>query len=255
MTNEQVFKIALQQSAYDYNCNWKDFLQAANKVVLSKENVNARCYLSLPLECSLVSYGNNIIAQASEPLISVVTSYINKYPIEHCFETPNMNVLNEALLKHNLKICFMAEYFLPDMTKIKRLPCEFPLKVLHQADFTELYTDEWSNALCKDRKDKDILGIGAYDRDKLIGLSACSADCETMYQIGVDVLPVYRRKGIASALTSSLAMEITALGKVPFYCAAWSNIKSVRNAIKSGFRPSWVEMTARRCDFVDRLNA
>ena len=75
-----------------------------------------------------------------------------------------------------------------------------------------------------------------------------------MYQIGVDVLPEYRRKGIASALTSRLALEILALDKVPFYCAAWCNIKSVRNAIRSGFRPAWVAMTAKDISFVEQMN-
>lgn len=254
MTNQELLNIALQQSAYDCNCDAEDFREDTNVIVLSKENVKARKYLPLPLECDLVSYGNNIIAQVSERLMDVVGTYIHKYKVEHCFETPNMLVLNDDLEKYDLKICFMAEYFLPDMTQLKKLPCKYELRVLHQSDFAELYTDEWSNALCVDRKEYDVLGVGAYDNGKLIGLAGCSADCETMYQIGVDVLPSYRRKGIASALTSSLALEIISLGKVPFYCAAWSNIKSVRNAIKSGFRPAWVEITARSREFVDKLN-
>ena len=57
-----------------------------------------------------------------------------------------------------------------------------------------------------------------------------------------------------SAITSRLAIETLKIGKVPFYCAAWSNIKSVRNAIKSGFRPAWVELTARNSEFVDEMN-
>ena len=96
--------------------------------------------------------------------------------------------------------------------------------------------------------------MGAYDGDRLIGLTGCSADCDTMYQIGVDVLPEYRRKGIASALTSKLALEILALGKVPFYCAAWCNVKSVRNAIRSGFRPAWVQISAAVESLVDEMN-
>ena len=99
-----------------------------------------------------------------------------------------------------------------------------------------------------------MLGVGAYDGGKLIGLAGCSADCEAMYQIGVDVLPEYRRQGIASALTSRLALEVLALGKVPFYCAAWCNVKSVRNAIKCGFSPAWVELTARDVAFVGEMN-
>lgn len=254
MTNKEILQIALQQSAYDCNCCAEDFLQTANKVVISGKNDKARVYLPQPVECGLVSYGNNIVAQASARLLDTVTAYIDKYSAVHCFETPNMHVLNEELLKYNLKICFMAEYFLPDMTKLKRLPCKYELRLLYKKDFEQLYTPEWSNALCRERKEKDILAAGAYDNGILIGLAGCSADCETMYQIGVDVLTGYRQMGVASALTSRLALEIIALGKVPFYCAAWSNIKSVRNAIKSGFRPAWVEMTARSCEFVDKLN-
>ena len=37
--------------------------------------------------------------------------------------------------------------------------------------------------MCEERKSLDVLGIGAYDNDKLIGLAACSADCDDMWQI------------------------------------------------------------------------
>lgn len=99
---------------------------------------------------------------------------------------------------------------------LKRRECNYPLKVLEQKDFANLYLPIWSNALCEDRKQLDVLGVGAYDNGILIGLAACSADCDDMWQIGVDVLPEYRRQGIASSLTSNLAIEIIDRGKVPF---------------------------------------
>ena len=107
-----------------------------------------------------------------------------------------------------------------------------------------MYTKEWNSALCEDHKELDVLGIGAYDNDKLVGLAACSADCETMWQIGVNVLPEYRRRGIASALTSRLAIEILERGKVPFYCCAWSNIRSVKNRNKK-----WIPSCMGRNDY------
>lgn len=42
--------------------------------------------------------------------------------------------------------------------------------------------------------------------------------------------------------------------ELPFYCCAWSNLKSARNAIKSGFRPAWVQMTVKTVEFINRLN-
>ncbi len=254
LTNQDILRIAMEQSAYDMNCRPEDFRKAENVVTGSKPHPLARKYLQLPLSCDLVSYGSNVVAQTSVELAPLVQAYIDRYPVEHCFETPNIHVLDDSLRPYGQKICFMAEYFLPDVTALKAQACEYELRVLHQEDFEGLYLPQWSNALCEKRKHLDVLGVGAYDGEKLVGLAGCSADCETMYQIGVDVLPEYRRKGIAAAVTSRLALEILALDKVPFYCAAWCNIKSVRNAIRCGFRPAWVEITAKDAVFVDSMN-
>lgn len=255
MTNAEILKIAMEQSAIDLGADARDFEKSENVVVISRENDGARRYLKLPFSCQIVSYGNNAVASVSREFREITEAYVNKYPVEHLFETPNMHVLNEALMAKGQKICFMAEYFLPDVNALRPLECPYELRLLTQSDFSELYLPEWSNALCEKRKQLDVLGVGAYDVGKLIGLAGCSADCDRMWQIGIDVLPEYRRQGIASALTSRLAMEILNRGKVPFYCAAWSNIRSVRNAIKSGFRPAWVEMTAKPIETVDEMNA
>ena len=254
MTNQEILKIAMEQSARDLSADANDFEKDENVVVFSEVTEDARCYLKLPFSCQLVSYGNNVVASLSPEFREIVENYVGKYPIEHLFETPNLHVLNEALMEKGQKICFMAEYFLPDVEILRPLDCPYEMRVLTQEDFKELYLPEWSNALCKDRPHLDVLGVGAYDKEKLVGLAGCSADCDTMWQIGIDVLPEYRRRGIASALTSRLAIEILNRGKVPFYCAAWCNVKSVRNAIRSGFRPAWVEMTAKPCDTVDEIN-
>ena len=244
----------MAQSAIDLCAEPLDFEKRENVIVISRESDGARRYLKLPFSCQLVSYGNNVVASVLPEFREITESYINKYPVEHLFETPHLHVLNDALMKKEQKICFMAEYFLPDMNALRALDCPYELRILEQNDFSDLYLPEWRNALCEQRKHLDVLGVGAYDGDKLVGLAGCSADCYTMWQIGIDVLPEYRRHGIASALTSRLAIEILNRGKVPFYCAAWCNVKSVRNAIKSGFRPAWVEMTAKSCLAVDEIN-
>ncbi len=254
MTNQDILELAMKQSAIDANCKIEDFMKYSNVIVESKNSPYARKYLQLPFVCNLISYGTNIVATIDMQFKDIVESYINQYPVEHCFETPNMQVINEAFMKHNMQVCFMAEYFLPDVNAIPDIDCGYELRVLNKYDFEDLYLPQWSNALCEKRKNLDVLGVGAYHNNRLIGLAGCSADCETMWQIGVDVLPEMRRQGIASALTSRLAVEIMNRGKVPFYCCAWSNVKSARNAIKSGFRPTWVEMTIKSKEYVDEMN-
>lgn len=252
--NEMIYRVAREQSALEANCSPEDFLRCENVVSISRKNDSARRYYTLPLACNLISYGSNIVASIEEEYRQIVENYINKYTVAHCFETPNLHVLNDAFEAVGHKVCFMAEYFLPDVSVLRALACDYELRVLEARELACLNNAEWHNALSRERRELDVLGVGAFDGDKLIGLAACSADCERMWQIGIDVLPDYRKKGIAAALTSRLAIEILERGKVPFYCCAWSNVGSARNAIRSGFRPAWVEMTVKPIETVDSMN-
>ena len=254
MTYEKILRTALEQSAIDLNCKPEDFLSDRNKTVISQPHPAARKYLELPFFCQFVSYGNNVVASASEEFASFAEKYTKKYGSVYIFETPAVLELDCELQKYGHRVCFMAQYYLPVPEIIVPTECGFELRVMHKPDFEEYYIPQFGNAICAEHSERDVLAVGAFDGGQLAGLAGASADCETMWQIGVDVLPEYRRRGIASAITSRLALEILHLGKVPFYCAAWSNVRSARNAIKCGFRPAWVELTAKSEEFVNKLN-
>lgn len=253
MDRNEIWEIAMRQSAMDMNCAAGDFLKERNQLVISAPHPQARCYLSLPFYCDLVTYGSNIVASVSPEAEHAVREYMDRFPLEHCFETPALYTLNSAFACQQRQICFMAEYFLPDPELLTPLDCAYEIRILDPADFQDCYLDQWSNALCAARKERDVLAAAAFDQKEMIGIAGCSADCSSMWQIGVDVLPRYRRQHVASALTSRLALEILERGKVPFYCAAWSNIRSVRNALRSGFRPAWAEVTAQSIQFTEKL--
>lgn len=255
LTNRDILKIAMTQSAEDIGCRAEDFLADSSVVVDLNIGPNAKQYYKDPIGCNFISYGSNVVAGVTEETADIVKEYISKFEFYHLFETPNMHWLNERLAPKGLAVCFMAEYYLPDINRLINLPCPYELRVLEKGEYEDLYLPEWANALCEDRKHLDVLGVGAYDGSKLIGLAGCSADAPEMWQIGVDVLPGYRRKGVASAITSKLALEILERGKVPFYCTAWSNIRSVRNAVRSSLIPAWAEMTVKSADTVKSMNS
>lgn len=254
MTNKEIWEIALRQSAVDMNCQPEDFRRTQYVITESSASDAARKYLPLPFDCDMVSYGSNVVATVNPQYRDFVERYLAAYPVGNAFETPHLHKLSEAFRPFGMDVCFMAEYFLADVERLKPLSCGYELKLLTPEAFAHLYTEEWSNALCAKRRHLDVLAMGAYDGDKLVGLAGCSADCDAMWQIGVDVLPEYRQQGIASALTSRLALAILDRGKVPFYCCAWCNLKSVRNAIRSGFTPAWVELTMRSTELIKELN-
>ena len=149
MTNQEILRIAMEQSARDLSADTSDFEKNENEVVTSRVSDGARRYLKLSFSCQLVSYGNNVVASVSPEFREITEKYINKYPVEHLFETPHLHVLNDELMKKGQKICFMAEYFLPDVNALRALDCPYELRILTQTDFADLYLPEWSNALCE----------------------------------------------------------------------------------------------------------
>jgi len=244
MTNAEILQIAMTQSAIDSNCRPDDFCHGGLTVVPSMPRQGARHYLELPFFCDLATYGTGLVASVDEKIVDFITDYCRRFPSYACFETPAIHLLTKEFEKYGAAPCFMADYFLPDLDHLSPIDCRYPIRILHSEEFAPLYTQEWANALCKKRKQYDRIAAAAYDGDTLIGLAGASADCETMWQIGIDVLPPYRKQGIASALTARLAIEILQMGKVPFYCCAWSNVASARNAVRAGFKPSWVQLTS-----------
>ena len=248
MTQQEILTEAMRQSAVDWSCSELDFCRETNVIVESVPSEKASRYITVPHVCGLISFGSNIVAACRADLIPEVTAFVNgTEKIYRCFDTPAIYDLNRILQKAGAELDVMHEYFLPDPARIfgADLSCPYETRELHPEDFPELYVPEWSNALSRDRKELDMLGVGAYDKGKLVGLAGCSADGMELWQIGIDVLPEYRRKGIASALTNRLARAVFERGKIPFYGAAWSNIRSVKNGLRSGFRPGWVMMTAK----------
>lgn len=244
-TRADILRIAAEQSAVDSSCRASDFFGADHVVVLSRSDGAARKYLTQPFAFDLTSYGRNVVASVRRELVPVAQEYLRGRQTHACFETPALHELDGMLAPFGLHTCFQAEYFLPDPARMRDFSCPYPLRILEKEDFAALYLPQWSNALCAARRECDVLCVGAWDGAALIGLAGCSADCEKMWQIGIDVLPQYRGRGVAAALVSRLAQETFTRGKVPFYCAAWSNIPSKRTALRCGFFPAWVQLTAK----------
>lgn len=54
----------------------------------------------------------------------------------------------------------------------------------------------------------------------------------------------YRSKGVGSYLVTMLKNKIIEMGDIPFYGTGAANIHSQNIAVKSGFKPAWVETEA-----------
>ena len=86
----------------------------------------------------------------------------------------------------------------------------------------------------------------AYDGESIMGMAGCSEDAPGWLQIGIDVLPEYRSKGVATYLVTLLKNKILEEGHIPFYGTSLSNYHSWNIALNCGFRPVWVEIGAEK---------
>ena len=202
MTYREILQIAMNQSAEDIGCRADDFLSAENVSVSFRMGPNARKYLQPPISCALVSYGNNVVAASEDGLSDLVSEYVGRFTFYRCFETPHLLWLNERLASRGHKICFMSEYYLPNVNAIPDLPCAYETRVLEPPDFEPLYLPAWSNALCAERRQLDVLGIGAYEDGRLVGLAGCSVAVYVI--VGVDLYTsVAGRKGFPGSLAKA----------------------------------------------------
>ena len=128
MTNKEMLCTALKQTALERNCTVDNLTSGKSKAVISSTAEGARKYLSLPFYCQLVSYGSGIVASVNEEIYADAKAYIEKYAPEHCFETPNMLVLQSALERRGMSACFMAEYWLCDTDAIRMIDCGYELR-------------------------------------------------------------------------------------------------------------------------------
>ena len=244
-TYADILCAALEQSALDCACAPSDFAKGEHVVTVSRLQAGARRDLSLPHAFDMVSYGSNVVASVREELVPAAERYLAGRSAQECFAPPVLHELGALLAPFGLRIGCQSEYYLPDPARMREWSCAYALRVLERGDFCALYLPQWGNALCAARREYDVLCVGAYDGDSLAGLAGCSADGERLWQIGIDVLPEYRNRGVARALVSRLAREAFARGKVPFYCVAWSNILSQKTALACGLVPAWIQLTAK----------
>lgn len=269
MEYSKMKSVVLEQSANDMMCDKSDFLKTGFTVVSMDDDEKSRSRghkKSIPckLFCNLLYFGTGLVCTVDSKIYDEVKKlleselYSNKlYKMElfRVFEPDFIYRLNEILIPFGKKINCMANFCLPakdflDFSVLSVKLDNFEYKFFFDKEIAFLYNEkgfdnalDYGSCLLEDySKRKDKIAIAAYIDNKIAGVAACTDDCDSMWQIGVDVLPEFRGKNIASFLVNKLSHKIFEKGKVPYYCSAWSNVASRNTAIKAGLKPAWVEI-------------
>lgn len=227
----KMLEIVRRQLAIDMNCNVQDFLKDGIVFCKAKSNEGRRMFDRQSPFLEIATMGKSTVVSADSDILIKVKPLLETKAREDIFVAP-------FLFGHSL-------YYIPDCDRIKKLSCPdgFTFCIKEGKEIHELYkVSGFENAIQYDMNDPrpDVIVIYAMCDNKIVAMAGASADSSLMWQIGIDVLPQFRNKGLATSLVSNIAIMIMEKGIVPYYGTASSNIASQSVAYKSGFIPTWM---------------
>ncbi len=243
---QKYYERLLEQIAIDYNCTPEDL--QTNKTIITTPALNEgrRSYSPGMPFLEMATLGESTVIMADECLHEFLRELIKNEDGHHLFEFDNLLKLNEELKQYGYQMHNTHHMFLPCCEKI--VEERFTVKWLYDKEINQFYGDfRFPNAIaypepCPVRPDRIV--VMALDGETIMGMAGCSEDASHWQQIGIDVLPEYRSRGIGTYLVTLLRNKIIEMGDVPFYGTAAANVLSQNVAIKSGFRPAWAETEA-----------
>lgn len=206
--------------AEKYQCDVSELDKSGLNIIINNKQNRLKMLLLYDL----------VLVSSSSYLYDFVSKKLNNKNIYEIFEFP---------LAYGQSI-----YFVPDIERIKNQieTDRFTFKLFDGNTFEINLQNGFENAITfeNSRCISDI-AYCAYDGDKIIGVAGADKLNDDIWEVGIEVLPEYRKDGLATILTNNLTLRILEKGIVPIWCASSTNIGSQAVANKSNYIPLWFE--------------
>lgn len=243
MFEKELYKLL----SLEYNCPPEAFCCGENRLTVSALLEGRRVYSPEKYFFHMVTTGSGAVITAEDCLHPFLRDFMSGREGHWLFEQPNLLPLERELNKFGYTLSASHHMFLPAADVSPR--GSFPVRWFFGEQIKQFYGDgRFPNAICPkfqpDRPDRMV--VCAYDGHEIIGMAGCSEDAPGWMQIGIDVMPGYRSRGLGSYLVALVKNKILEDGNIPFYGTSLSNYHSWNIALNCGFRPAWVEIGANK---------
>ncbi len=240
-------KILVNQMAVDYCCTEDQVLDSENHFTVHRFLEGRRRYQE-GNECFLrvAAVNGKLLFTGAESVIAWCSEHYKDSGSAWFFEAGTMRPLNDRLHEDGYRIKMIHPFFISE----KPLDADsgaFNIR-WYEGDAIEQFRSDSrvGNAYTFEEYAPDVIGVGAWEKDELLGMAGASLDSPTMWQIGIDVVPQARRRGVGIMLVKLLRNEILRRGILPYYGTAVSHVASLRVAVGSGFVPAWTELSTEK---------
>lgn len=236
---------AAEQLAVDYRCTPHDFFRSENKVTVSEYAQGQRRITEVPVYFRGVTMGRNAVMTVHPKLFDFADSIADSDGLR-LFDGKGLAAINNELYRHGHYIGMIGQCYIPSADFAPPDMSGWHIEIFDEEQIKKQlypYYSGYENALLyHSGVRKDVLAACAISGSTILGMAGASNDSDRFHQIGVDVLPEFRGKGLGPVLVSVLANELLSMGKIPYYETWPGNISSHRTAVKSGFVSAWTEI-------------
>lgn len=220
MDKEKIIKVIKKYLSEKFECNIADLDKKGLNIIKNKQDSKLKMLLFYDL--ILVSSSENMYDYVCEKLKDKNTYEVFEFPLvygQSIFYIPNLNKITkqDEVSKYEFK--------------------------LFDGNTNEIdLSSGFENAITfEDGKCISNIVYCAYEDGKVIGVAGADKVADDIWEVGIEVLPEYRKDGLATILTKNLTLKILEKGIVPIWSASVSNIGSQAVATNSEYIPLWME--------------
>ncbi len=242
-------RVLAAQLALDYCCTEADILGPGNVFSVHSFLPGRRCWQE-GNECYLkiAAFGGKLLFAGREDIVDLCRRQYADRDGEWFFEAKNLRLLNDRIHADGYRIESVHPFFIAE-EPTSASARDYSIEWYDEAAIERFRGDErFGEAFAFYPNAPDVLGVSASKGGTILGMAGASCDSPTMWQIGINVEPDARQRGIGTLLVTLLKNEIIRRGVLPFYGTSMSHIASQRVALSAGFLPAWAELVTAKAD-------
>ena len=236
--------------AADFACKESDFDNEGVFIHQAKEMPGRRRFPFREKTLSVVTMGRGVVVSCNVERLGWCDANLSQLSGKDIFAPPAIAPIDEFVKKDgqciagpDLKHICARELFQP-FEDVK----DVEISLVKGEQQTELFRgNRFPNALglAPNPLRPRVVTVVAKSDGKIAGVAAAGADSDDMWQVGVDTLEPFRRRGIGKAMVSKVMEIVLVAGKIPYYSAPESDFASRALAASLGYKTAWIELYTR----------
>jgi GNAT superfamily N-acetyltransferase len=195
----------------------------------------------------VITMGRGVVVSCSLARLGWADAHLSQLSRNDIFAPPAVTMINEYLQPdHQIMSEPKLKYICTD--EIFREPGkqdDVEISLVTGQELLDLYKDNrFPNSLGPYPTSQLPMAVAAIARvqGNLAGIAAVCEESDTLWQVGVDTLPEYRKRGVGKRTVGAVTRYILDKGIIPYYSTLESNPESRALAESLGYKTAWIEM-------------